>query len=360
MHFSNYRTLTLNNKTYSHQEFTKLVSSHESQENLKELYSFLKEWLNNSETIAVNTSGSTGTPKTIWIKKDAMVASAFRTINFFELKPAMTALLCLPVSFIAGKMMVVRALVAQMNLIAVAPSNNPLVEVNFPIDFAAFTPMQMLNILNSKSNKTPLLQKVIIGGGKTDSHLNKLLQNQPFEAYETYGMTETLSHIALRRINGINQEIAFKPLDGVTINTDARGCLIIDAPEIHPELIITNDLAEIHPNNTFSITGRIDNVINSGGLKIIPEKIEEQIKHLIKEPFVISAITDKVLGQKTVLAIESNIQPCANLITIIKQAVHKHEHPQCVYLLSEFPRTESGKVKRNEIMNLIAKTNPAQ
>jgi o-succinylbenzoate---CoA ligase len=358
MHFSSYRTLTLNNKTYSHQELTNLISSHESRENLNELYSFLKEWLNNSETIDVKTSGSTGTPKTIHIKKDAMVASAFRTITYFELKPAMTALLCLPVSFIAGKMMVVRALVAQLNLIAVAPSGNPLVEVNCPIDFAAFTPMQMLNILNDKGRNWSLLRKVIIGGGKTDSHLNELLQNQPFEAYETYGMTETLSHIALRRINSINQEIAFKPLDGVTINTDTRGCLTIDAQDIHPELIITNDLAEIYPNNTFSITARIDNVINSGGLKILPEKIEEQIKHLIKEPFVISAIPDNVLGQKTVVVIESNIQPSDNLISTIKKVLNKHEHPQNIYLLRDFPKTESGKVKRQEIMKIITNKQP--
>jgi O-succinylbenzoic acid--CoA ligase len=247
----------------------------------KDLQSFLYAWFSDGSNITLQTSGSTGEPKMISVSKQAMVESAKRTLAFFNLKPNQSALLCLPVFFIAGKMMVVRALVGQLNLIAIAPSASPLKDLNETVDFAAFTPLQMMNELKQLNNsKLNLLRKVIIGGGAVGDELEVMLKHQPFEAYETYGMTETLTHVALRRINGPNPQKYFHPLNNVKLSCDERGCLMSDVSGVTDGLIVTNDFAEIQPDGSFCITGRIDNVINSGGLKIQPEKIEALIATL--------------------------------------------------------------------------------
>lgn len=353
MDFRQYRSITINGALYTQASVDQIPDYDKDS-----LRCFLKDWMSDHPTITVQTSGSTGDPKSMQVAKDAMLASADRTLNFFGLKPGMTALLCLPTSFIAGKMMVVRALLGQLNLITTPPSGRPLQGLSTDIDLAAFTPMQMLNELKEAHPKLHLLKNVLIGGGKVDAQLDRMLQSQPFAAYETYGMTETLSHIALRGINGIARQSAFVPLDKVRIHTDPRGCLTLEASGVTNGVIVTNDLAAINPDGTFVILGRADHIINSGGIKISPEILEDQIRHLLMVPFVLSAIDHETLGQQIVLVIEGQPPHADVLLDKIKALLPQYQYPKRLYSLTQFPKTESGKIKRHELNMAIKKKHP--
>lgn len=349
MNHKAYQNILVEGKLYNKENITELVSAETA-----DLYLFLQQWMDDSPEITVRTSGSTGIPKEIKVKKDATLISAKQTLGYFGLKPGMTALLCLPVSYIAGKMMVVRAILGQLNMIAVTPSANPLKDISSTIDFASFTPMQILNGIRSKDANIKHLRKVIIGGGKVDKELNALLQDMPFEAFETYGMTETLSHIALRRINGATRQEAFYPLEGVVLDKDARGCLSVYAEGITDKTLTTNDIAEFRSDGSFNIIGRIDNVINSGGIKHSPESIEKKIRHLLNVPFVISALPNKLLGLELVIVTEGRPSDSSSLLSAIGKELSRHELPAAHIILQHFPKTESGKIKRAEIMKIIS------
>ena len=349
MNHKAYQNILVEGKLYNKENITELVSAETA-----DLYLFLQQWMDDSPEITVRTSGSTGIPKEIKVKKDATLISAKQTLGYFGLKPGMTALLCLPVSYIAGKMMVVRAILGQLNMIAITPSANPLKDINSTIDFASFTPMQILNGIRSKDANIRHLRKVIIGGGKVDKELNALLQDMPFEAFETYGMTETLSHIALRRINGAARQEAFYPLEGVLLDKDARDCLSVYAEGITDKVLTTNDIAEFRGDGSFNIIGRIDNVINSGGIKHSPENIEKKIRHLLNVPFVISALPNKLLGQELVIVTEGRPADSSSLLSAIAKELSRYELPAAHIILPNFPKTESGKIKRAEIMKIIS------
>lgn len=325
----------------------------------KDLQLFLYDWFSDDSNITLQTSGSTGEPKFISVSKQAMVESAKRTLTFFNLKPKQSALLCLPVSFIAGKMMVVRALVGQLNLVSVTPSAWPLKDLNETVDFVAFTPLQMMNELKQLNNpKLKFLRKVIIGGGAVGNELEEMLKHQPFEAFETYGMTETLTHVALRRINGPNPQKYFHPLTVVKLSCDKRGCLIVEVPGVTNGAIVTNDFAKIQPDGSFCITGRIDNVINSGGLKIQPEKIEALIATLQLGEIYASAIEHNVLGEQLVLVVSQLNRPPANFFRQMEQILPRNYMPAALFFVDAFPKTESGKIQRKNLKNLIATLKP--
>jgi o-succinylbenzoate---CoA ligase len=353
MDFRQYRTISINGNNFSNENIDQLPDF--DRDSLRQ---FLKDWMNEHPEITVRTSGSTGDPKSMQVSKNAMLASARRTLNFFGLKPEMTALLCLPTSYIAGKMMVVRALLGRLNLITAAPSGHPLQSLKTDIDLAAFTPMQILNELNNSHPGLHYLKSIIIGGGKVDARLNRMLQNHPFAAYETYGMTETLSHIALRRINGKDRQSAFVPLENVRIHADPRGCLAIEATGITNGTIITNDLATIHPDGTFVILGRADHIINSGGIKISPEILEDKIRHLLTVPFVISAIDHNTLGQQVVLVTQGEPAQSDNLLNQIKPLLPPYQFPRHLYTLPQLPKTESGKIERHTLISSLKKKHP--
>jgi O-succinylbenzoic acid--CoA ligase len=353
MDYRQYRTITINGKQYSDETIDQVPEFDKDS-----LRVFLQEWMSDHPEIKVQTSGSTGPPKSIHVAKNAMLASAYRTLRFFGLKPGMTALLCLPTSFIAAKMMVVRALLGQLNLITSPPSAHPLKGLSTDIDLAAFTPMQILNELNKAGHHLLHLKNVLIGGGKVDAQMDRMLQSQPFNAYETYGMTETLSHIALRRINGIGRQSAFVPLENVVIHSDHRGCLTLEATGITPGTIVTNDLTDIQSDGSFIIQGRADHIINSGGIKISPESIEDKIRHLITVPFVISAIEHDSLGQQLVLVTEGEPLQGNTLLNQIKHLLPKYQSPRHLYAMSHFPKTESGKTKRHAIAQAIKTIHP--
>ncbi|WP_291859538.1 AMP-binding protein [Marinilabilia sp.] len=352
--FKNYSSLTISGTPYTDGELLALCNKKLQVNGLpaweKSFYRFLSEWLNDVPFVVVKTSGSTGSPKTIKVAKSALLQSAFNTLFFFNLIEGQTALLCLPCDYIAGKMMVVRAFAGNLNLIPVSVSGTPLSSLQHPVDFAALTPFQMSNELRKNQKKMQLLKTVILGGSVVGEGLTKQLLHQPFEAWETYGMTETLSHVALRPINGTKKEKYFTPLPNVTILSDNRGCLTIDAPGITEGTIVTNDLAEMTNNGKFRILGRIDNIINSGGIKISPEELEAQIVELISCPFFISSLPHPQLGQELVLVTEKPPQDENHLLNEIRKMVPPHHVPRKIIIRNPLPRTENGKIKR--ILNI--------
>lgn len=309
----------------------------------KAMGEFLLDWFDDRSFIDLQTSGTTGTPKIIRKNKQALVNSALATGDFFELKPGDTALCCLPIQFIAGKMMLVRSFILGLAIDVVAPNSNPLAQLNKEYDFVAMVPLQVQNSLKEFYK----VKKLIIGGAKTDSALEQKLQGIKTKVYETYGMTETITHIAARKI-GVE---AFSVLPHVNISQDERECLVIDAPLVSDERLFTNDLVKIINEHQFVLLGRIDNVVNSGGVKLIPEKIEEKLSPFINERFFVGGIPDAVLGEKLVLVIEGEKKELAETIF---QTLDKYEKPKAVFFVPNFEVTESGKIKRKAILKSLS------
>ena len=300
---------------------------------------FLLDWFDGKDYIEMETSGTTGAPKTISVKKQAMVDSALATGDFFELEPGNKALQCLPVKFVAGKMMLVRAMILGLDLEFVAPSSHPLNKNEIDFDFVAMVPLQAQNSIAELKK----VKKMIVGGAAVNKTLEKQLLKLPTEVYETYGMTETITHIAARKLG----EKTFTVLPYVTISYDDRNCLVIHAPRISDDVIITNDIVELVNENQFIFLGRMDNVINSGGIKLIPEQIEEKLAAKIQQRFFIASKPDNELGEKVVLVIEGEKH---ELDDLIYESLDKYEKPKEVVFFSKFKDTVTGKILRKETM----------
>lgn len=303
----------------------------------QELSKFILEWFDENEFVQVTTSGTTGTPKTIQLKKEAMVNSALATATFFELSSNCKALHCLPMQYIAGKMMLVRALVLGWDLDFITPDSHPLDGNSKNYDFAAMVPLQVENSLEHLYR----IKKIIIGGAKLNPALIDALKQIPTAIYETYGMTETITHIAAKRI----QDAAFSVLPDITVSNDDRNCLVIDAPRLSDSKIITNDVVGIMEGNKFVWLGRFDNVINSGGVKLFPEKIEEKLSVKIPHRFFVIGKPDASLGEKLVLVIESEPFDIENSVF---EGLDKYEKPKEIIFVSKFSETETGKIKRTD------------
>ena len=320
---------------------------------------FLSNWFSSDDFITVQTSGSTGKPKLIQLKKEFMINSALATGEFFDLKENTTALLCLSVDFIAGKMMLVRALVLGWKLDVVAPVSNPIENLKKEYDFAAFVPMQLQNSLKNIHK----IKTIIVGGGIVSSKLEKQIQNIKTQVFATYGMTETITHIAVKKLNNVSEDELisasyYRVLPNIKIYRDTRNCLVIDAPKISQEIIITNDVVEIISENEFKWLGRFDNVINSGGIKLHPEIIEEKLSAIIKERYFVAGIPDEILGEKLVLVIESNIisnEKEKSLQQEIRKlkSLSKFEIPKEIYFVSKFIETETKKIQRSITLDLV-------
>lgn len=327
---------------------------HSQTEFEKKAIFFLDEWLSDSETVKVQTSGSTGTPKLFEIEKKKMINSAVMTCNFLGLKKDDTALLCLPVEYISGKMMMVRSFERKMKLIIANPSLKPLENLQTEIDFCAMTPLQVENSLD----KLYLIKNLIIGGASVSENLkNKIfhalkLSYPHTQIFETYGMSETLSHIALKQLMP-QAEDYFTAFENVSISKDERDCLRIFAPNVNSEILQTNDLVEIKDENKFRFLGRIDNVINSGGAKISPEELEALIKKEISNEVVFLGLSDDSLGQKLILVIEG--KESNDIIRKISEiSFDKNFHkPKEIIFIDQIPRTPNGKVNRIELKNIL-------
>jgi len=302
---------------------------------------FILEWLNDKDYVMVNTSGSTGEPKTIKLYKKHMINSARATGKHFNVETFSTALLCLPTRYIAGKMMLVRAMVLGWRLDMVPPKANPLDSVFKRYDFCAMTPFQLDNSLA----RLHLISKLIVGGGPFSESLKAMVKDSETKVYETYGMTETITHIAARRVNSKkNKEISpFKTLNKVTVSQDERGCLVIKAPKVSTDPVVTNDVVELISYKKFIWLGRVDNVINSGGIKLYPEQIENKLASVIEVPFFIASEKDEKLGEKLILVLETEDTDAAQ---IDFSALDKYEVPKAIYCTAAFTRTRNGKLQR--------------
>lgn len=350
--------------TKVHNRF-KLEGYHYDYESLMEVaYSFVKEgypyqqqlglflldWLDNKEYIEVKTSGSTGKPKVLKISKQAMVNSAITTGDFFNLTPGKKVLNCLPSNFIAGKMMMVRAIVLGLEVDMVVPSSLPRIDYDKDYDFCAFTPMQLKNFAKYlKSIKT-----VIVGGGRVSNTIKALIKDKKPQVYETYGMTETVSHIAVKKLNnfsGSETDNYFTTLPNINISKDDRGCLVIEAPNLSDEIIVTNDLVEIYSENQFEWIGRYDNVINTGGIKVFPEQIEEKLQDKMKgRQFFIYGIEDDTLGEKVIMVVEGTENDVDDTLL---DGLDKYEKPKHIYFTRKFKETASGKIHRAKTINSV-------
>lgn len=314
---------------------------------LQELYDFLSEWFDDSDTIIVQTSGSTGIPKKMRVRKDQMIQSARMTVEFLNLRPGDSALLCMPLMYIAGKMMVVRALVASLDLYCQVPSGYPMRNLNQHIKFAAMVPSQVFNSLQSSTERERIsqIETLIIGGGAIDINLEKELMNFPHSVYSTYGMTETLSHIALRKLNGDEASKSYKPFSSVKLSLSSERTLIIDAPLVNDAVLPTNDIAEIYDDDSFCIIGRKDNIINSGGVKVQIEKVEEYLAQFLNFPFAITFIPHPKWGEAIVLLIESIDYDEKELRQIIN-CLPKYWKPLYIEGVIRLPYTGTDKVDR--------------
>ena len=353
----------------------------------------------------MQTSGSTGTPKIIEIKKEFMINSALATGAYFDLHENTSALLCMNPDFIAGKMMLVRALVLGWKLDVVTPSLNPLKELEKTYDFSAMVPLQVSNSLSDLHK----IKKLIIGGGVISNELESKLQSIKTECFATYGMTETVSHIATRKLNNysslrggttkqsvLGNEIAteqaprkdmvkdgenvissgvekshYCTLPKISISTDQRNCLVINAPKISENQIITNDIVELISDSEFKWLGRFDNIINSGGVKLIPEQIEEKLSKIIEQRFFVAGIPDELLGEKLVLVVEMQSNKVSEEQSVISSraeksqiknlkaeisnliTLSKYETPKEIYFLDKFIETSTKKIQRKKTLDLL-------
>jgi O-succinylbenzoic acid--CoA ligase len=345
-------TLTINSKTYTLTQLPLLIKEKRKM-NLPEweetFFVFLENWFDETDTIHAQTSGSTGLPKNVELNKNQMRASALLTNQFFGLQPNNIALLCLSTNYIAGKMMIVRSLVNNLHLIVVEPNSCPILSEK--INFAAMVPMQVEHLVKTSEGLKSIsnIDKLIIGGSSISSVLETKIQTISTQCYATYGMTETVSHIALRKINGELSSDNYKALDGVRFEVDKRNCLVIYAPHLQHEPFITNDIVEIISDTEFKWLGRYDNVINTGSVKISPEIIENKISNLLTERFYFTGLKDIKLGEKVVLIIESepfDEVKINNLKEQLLKVLNKFEFPREIIFKTHFDETNSGKVKR--------------
>ncbi|WP_439883247.1 AMP-binding protein [Pontibacter sp. MBLB2868] len=327
---------------------------------------FCRNWLNGVQEFPIQTSGSTGIPKTIQLTRQQMEHSARRTIKLLGLQQGDCTLVCLNTEYIAGMMMLVRGFLAELQMIIVEPIGNPLtlVDRNEKIDFASFVPMQLHTILHELPEALPQLngmKGILVGGAPVNPTLQRELQRIKAPVFHTYGMTETASHIALRRLNGLEAAEYYQVLDHIKVGLDKRGCLTIKGDVTNNELLVTNDIVELLTPKQFRWLGRIDNTINSGGVKVQVEKVElavaEAFVELPDSPrFFIAAQPDEVLGEKVVLILEGN--PLAaevetQLLTKLKGMLRKFEVPREVYYSQAFSETATGKISRQRTMQKL-------
>ena len=341
--------LLLEGKEYAPEDIFRLVA--EGAGNcppaLWDLYLFLNEWFDASPIITVHTSGSTGVPKELVVRKDRMMQSARLTCEFLNLQAGDTALLCMNLRYIGAMMMVVRSLVAGLNLVVRPASGHPLSDVEVPLKFAAMVPLQVYNTLRVPAERKRLEHTdiLIIGGGAVDDSLEAELKTIPIAAYSTYGMTETLSHIALRRLNGEAASKCYYPFPSVELSLSAENTLIVKAPLICDDVLQTNDIACLCSDGGFTIAGRKDNVINSGGIKIQAEEMENRLQPFIPVPFAVTAVPDPRLGQALTLLIagKPDIKELENKLQAVLETYYRPKH---IFITELIPQTENGKIDR--------------
>ncbi len=352
-----FQSITINNSTYSGEKIRELVHRKLDENNIpdweKNIYQFIGELINEKDYILANSSGTTGKAKQIKLFKRELVNSAIRTKKYFNLTSSDRALLCLPVSYIAGKMMIVRAFVIGFNLKYTEPSANPFENIKEVVDFSALTPHQLTSSIKNESLKK--IRKIIVGGAPVSEALLQEIQRVECDIYETYGMTETCSHIAIKPLNGKNKSDFFDILPGFHVSVDNRQCLIVEAED--GTRLITNDIIQLE-SKRFKWLGRFDNVINSGGIKLFPEQIEKKLATALKQDLIIASEEHNDLGEQVILLLKKKNKTISKhdiseLRNIMDGILSSYERPKKLYLLPEFIETSSGKIKRKETIASI-------
>lgn len=354
------KSLQIFGSVYKYADLLKLCSLKISSPDIpdweKEIYTFINSWFSNSTSIKVKTSGSTGTPKEMYLQKKHMVVSAAATLKYFELQNGDTIWLCLPMKYIAAKMMIVRAITGRLNLVYSQPST----KINLPANNIKFTAMvqnQVVALLETKVGIEILKNsgKLLIGGSGISSSVEKNTTKHDIQAWHSYGMTETITHIALRKLG---TDKSFHLLPGVSIETNDNDQLIIDAPERGVSKMLTNDLCKILDDGSFIIIGRSDNIIITGGIKVSPEVVEDKLAGSIAGDFFIGSIPDKLLGQKIICFIEENDNKNSKqyLFSIANNKLSKYERPKEFIFLKKLLRTETHKIKRKDNIQAYLKS----
>lgn len=338
------------------------ILSLEYRSQIENLY---KEFISDSDSISVFSSGSTGEPKELKLKKQYMLNSAHMTCSYLKIPKGASSLLCMPLKFIGAKMVVIRALSEGLELVAVNPSSHPLLGLRKAPYFAAMTPAQVFSSLESESEREILfnIKELIIGGGAVNSSLKAQLMLSSNRIWSTYGMTETISHIALRRVNiedssEVNSN-GYVPFEGVSLQQAQDGTLVIDAPYIGVKALKTNDVVEFNPDRSFNILGRVDNIINSGGIKIQIEKLEELIRETVGCEFNVTSVESRKYGEVVCLLMKSNPESPQgisdeSILRQIKDKVPKYWAPKILLRTAVLPRTESGKPARAKLKALAS------
>lgn len=345
----------LNGLHYDHEELKEVAYSliKEGAPFEKVTGNFLIDWLNEKDYIEVKTSGSTGKPKLIKLKKQAMVNSAIATGDFFGLEPGNTAIDCLPSHYIAGKMMLVRAMILGLELDHVEPSAHPMFDYEKHYDFCAMIPLQLKHTLKYTYN----IKTIIVGGSKVTLPLLERIKDCDSKFFETYGMTETVTHVAVRQLpsKASKGEKYFNAIPNVTFSQDERQCLVINALNLVDEPLVTNDIVDLKSETSFQLLGRYDNVINSGGVKLFPEQIEDKLQPAIDERFIVAGEEDETLGERLILIVENprdSTDSIANRIRFIK-GLTKFEVPKHIYITDKFVETVNGKIQRTKTIESV-------
>lgn len=322
-----------------------------SESTFEECKQFIDEWNNEKDYIIQKTSGSTGKPKEIQIKKSQMIASAKATGEFFDMDNLNNVLLCISPSYIGGKMLIIRAISYNLDIICAPIDNNPLKNLNSNVDFVSMVPLQVKETLEKNPEKFDLIKTVIIGGAPVQKDLTERLQDFETKFYSTYGMTETVSHIALKLLKNGNKK--FKAV-GHTYFEENKGNLVINAPHLGIKSLKTNDVVELYDNKSFEWLGRSDFIINSGGVKVIPEKIEDELSGLLEpDTFLISSKKDKKLGERIILLTTYKDLDINNIKSYLLKKKFKYEIPKEIIVLRELIRLPNGKIDRLKNQKLI-------
>lgn len=354
--------LFVNNHCISYKQINKShIKQFAGTNHVKAALQFLHDWYSKKNSFTFYTSGSTGKPKKIIVLREQLIASATATNKFLKLSKNDVFLVCLNTNFVAGKMMLVRAALLNARIVITEPTANPLLH-KFLVEptFAAFAPMQVEEILNDKASKLTFkkLATAIIGGAPLmPKTLSKVQQCTTVSCWQTYGMTETLSHVALMNLH---QAKTYKLLPGIVAKTDHRGCIAVKGKVTKKQWVQTNDVVRMYGANSFKWLGRADFVINSGGIKIHVEEVEQLLaKHVLSlqhVTFFVGSIPDEKLGEKAILVIESN-KPFKVVFNAVKKYLHAYKIPKEVHFLPTFNYTNSGKINRIETLKHLTISN---
>jgi O-succinylbenzoic acid--CoA ligase len=351
-------SLLLNGREFSYDSIQQTPSPHAQLNGYEaKVLELLRQWLTGAQEFGLRTSGSTGQPQLIVLKRRQLAASAARTGDYFDLGPGDRALVCLNCEFIGGKMMLVRGLERHLHLTVVEPHADPFdfVPAEAEFDFAAFVPLQLRAVLAAgQASRLDKMRAILVGGAGVEPSLLAEIQKLKVPVYLTYGMTETASHMALRRLNGPQASPHYRVLPGLHLGQDERGCLTVRGDVTDDKLIVTNDRIELLDKHTFDWLGRVDFVINSGGVKVQAEKVEQVLDVALAElgqsrRAFVAGRPDERLGQAVTAFVEGEALPATaekRLLALLAERLGRYEVPKAVVYVPAFKATASGKLDR--------------